>query len=945
MDYAGTHTCLTSGPSIFRQGLSRLARLLALALLLGVTAVSAPGCKRKPPPSPTRSTLELGVAFAGCEAVRIDDRGPVCELGESRSIRLVVAKIVTDVTIHAARHGEDPSAEVRLREVAREDPQRTVRSVEVPVGLERVIVRGKTAAGIKSFELVIAASRRVPWVLEAKGLRSKGELAKARAVASAHTSDPDPADRAAAKDLLARIALGEGHAEDAFPLFREAIAAHRAARRVSDEIDDSFALAFALHQRSHRYDEARSVLDAIAKSLPSYPEGRAREPYYRGILASETGDPRRALGLLRNAEIEAFYLDMKKLHRNALAALALELLAIGDAAESVKILTTLAKDPEVKGCERVELANDLAWAMLLENDSRLTKAESPRPFLEAALADASCSDAYVRSFALGNLAREALNAGELTTAEKHLAAARAAVTEPRGTERLAWLEIEARLLLSKKEPAKALARFEEARSLARAGLLLEAEWSALIGRGEALEALGKRAEAAAAYLAAEDVLDRTTLLVPLGEGRGKYVAERSRSARAAVDLFVAIGKNEDAARVARRSRVRVIETIDYVVRVGTLDAAARVRWEAALRTYRSAREAIDSEAAGDWRLPGDGLARATESRKQRETELRVALESAMSVITGAARSGTDARAAEPIAPQDLELVVHPGKKDWYAFAADATTTTAHKLDARYDAPDVLAPSLFGPITARIKAARRVRVRAYGRWTTVDVHSLPFEGAPLLEQVAVDYPVGLRRAEDAGHFDRRALVVGDPHDDLAAARREASAVAKALDGVMPHSLLLGALATSQAVAAALPRAGLFHYAGHSKAFQGADGWQNQLSLAAGGRLTVGDLLSLAPAPRKAVLLGCNAATSTDGGELHLAHALIASGSEEVIAPVATVDDVVTARLADALYAEDIRKTTLDLATDGSLAQAYRLAWRRVHAEKPDVDLSSFRVLAR
>jgi hypothetical protein len=288
---------------------------------------------------------------------------------------------------------------------------------------------------------------------------------------------------------------------------------------------------------------------------------------------------------------------------------------LGRSNESLAVLKALERDPEVTGCERVEIANDLGWASLLSNEASPDRPpQDPRPMLRAALDDASCSDAYLRSFALGNLARFELSRDNDTEAAKHLADARLAVKEPRGTERLAWLDLEARILLARHEPAKALARFDEERALARAGLLLDPEWSALVGRAEALQALGQRADAVTALLAAEEVLDRAILLVPLGEGRGTFVAERSRSARAAIELLLLLGRDEDAARVARRSRTRVLASVERSSRIELLAAGERARWEAALRSYRSAREAIDAEAANDWKLPADALARTTAAR-------------------------------------------------------------------------------------------------------------------------------------------------------------------------------------------------------------------------------------------------------------------------------------------------------------------------------------------
>ena len=926
VDYAGTHARLTS--------------LLSILGALGFLLLAA--CRRAPAPAPKDAALE--VTFSGCAAVVAREDSVTCQLGDSRVLRLVGAP--ERAIFEAVRYVPSHEAETRLLSTRFVGTTNTpTHQVDVPFDVDELVVRAERDGRPARFTLHVATARKIPWIDEAKSARANGNRAHARSLAEAHVGAPDDAERAAAKDLLARIALSEGHAEEAFPLFRAAIESHRAARRLSDEIDDSFALAFALHQRSHRYDEARAALDDVAKVIPLYPEGAARAPYYRGILASETGDARSALRLLRDAELLAARLGMSRLDRNARAARALEMQVLGRSTESVTLLETLERDVDVKGCERVEIANDLGWGYLLANEENPERPRGdPRPMLRAALADPSCTDAYLRSFALGNLATFEASTGNVTAAEEHLAAAQAAVKEPRGTERLAWLDLEARILLAKHDGAKALARFDEELALARAGLFLEREWRALVGRSDALQALARRSEAVSALVAAEELLDRAILLVPLGEGRGSFVAERSRSARGAIELLVSLGRNEDAANVARRSRTRVLASVERSLRIEELSSGDRARWEAAVRAFRSAREAIDADAASDWKLPADALRRAMEVRKQREQELHVALESAMAVLTRAARADAEAAQKEPIAAGDLELVIHPGTKDWIVFAADAKRTTAHRVPDPFTPSAELAHALFDPIKSRLLAARRVRVRAYGKWRWVHVHALEIDGVPLLAKVAVDYPLGLRGAAGDVTFDRRALVVGDPDGTLVASRAEATFVAKAVSARMPTTLLIGNAATSKAVASALPRAGFFHYAGH--AVVDSRTWSSRLELEGGGRLTVGDLFSLTPAPRRAVLLGCSAGRSFDEHDaLGLAHALIAAGTEEVLAPVDQVSDGLAKNVAEALYAGAAGDAALDLDAEGSLAVAARLALLRVREQDPAADWKAFRVLAR
>jgi cellulose synthase operon protein C len=243
----------------------------------------------------------------------------------------------------------------------------------------------------------------------------------------------------------------------------------------------------------------------------------------------------------------------------------------------------------------------------------------------------------------------------------------------------------------------------------------------------------------------------------------------------------------------------------------------------------------------------------------------------------------------------------------------------------------------------------VRVRAYGAWRTVDVHALPFEGAPLVAAVAVDYPVGALEASAAAPAPS-ALVVGDPKGDLPRAATEARAVTKILDAKkIPFKLMSGSEATSNAVIDWMKKATLFHYAGHG-VFAGAEGFESALPLAEGGRVTIADVLATSPGPRIVVLSGCDAAKSDGDAEgLGLAQAFVAAGALEVLAPTRPVADDLAADVATAVHetlAEDDGAAAG--ASSGALARALRDASRRVWAGDgggAGRDVAAFRVLSR
>ncbi len=909
-------------------------------------------CHRSPAPAEAKETA-LEATFGGCAAVTAEDRGIVCELGEARELKLVVSRAALDVTIEVETSAKGKSTPIASRSEVSLDSVR--HTVDVPVSAGQITVRATVKGERSAFRLTVRDAASPPWLGEAKALRSSGELPRARALAVAHLED-GPSTCALAKSLLARISLAEGHSEDAFVLFRAAIALHRSARRLSDVVDDSFALAFALHQRSHRYDEARATLDALSTELLLYPEGQAREPYYRGILASETGNRRGARVWLQEAEKRAHTLGMNRLERHAQAALALEMQVLGHARESLERLRGLERLPEVTGCERVEVANDLGWGALLANESTGDLREDARGPLERAVAAQDCGDVNVKGFAFGNLARLALREGDSSGAQTYLDRARALVTEPRGSERLAWLDLDGQILLSRHLPHAALARFDEELTKANSNAALEAVWSAHLGRARALEALGRRADVVDSLLKAEAVVDRAMLLVPLGEGRGVFVSDHDRSARWVIEHLVTVGRTTEAASVARRSSMRVLGSVARALRIERLPPTERSRWENAVQSYRASREELEAQATTNWKLPTDARGRSAANRKDRESTLRGLLEAAMAELTTNTNDNAEtevaARGHPP--PGDLEVLVHPGKTGWFAIAVDASRATAHRIpDPEGVSLQDLARALLDPIASRIAEAKRVRVRAYGAWRRVDIHAMPFHGAPLLASVTVDYPLGLGTRYPLGlgtrpaavRTESQALIIGDPTSDLEAARGEAERVAIEVRRRMRVTTLLGSEATSRGTLARLARVDLLHYAGHG-VFAGAEGWESTLPLADGASLSIGDLLALPRAPLKVVLTGCDAARSAGGAEgLGLAQALVVSGSEEVLAPTRPVSDVLGAALAGALYSGSNGDVTCAFGDPGSLARATRIALEALRARDPAADWSAFRVLAR
>jgi CHAT domain-containing protein len=276
------------------------------------------------------------------------------------------------------------------------------------------------------------------------------------------------------------------------------------------------------------------------------------------------------------------------------------------------------------------------------------------------------------------------------------------------------------------------------------------------------------------------------------------------------------------------------------------------------------------------------------------------------------------------------LTWFPATTGLLAFAADAHQTRVVRL------PDARPEGLLAPFEAELAAAKRVRALPYGPVRGLDVHALPFRGAPLIAHAAVVYGLDLPPVNKSS-VNRRALLVADPRGDLRGARAEADAVEAHLKG-WTLTRLDGEAATGAAVRAALAATDLFHYAGHGR-FAGAMGWDSALPLAADARLGVDDILALPNVPAQVVLSGCETARQAADAPLEavgLAQAFMVAGAESAIAATRPVDDTLARDLAADLY--------LHAGTE-SAEDALRRAQTVLAQGPPGRDWAAFRVLVR
>ncbi|MGK3981954.1 CHAT domain-containing protein [Sorangium sp. So ce136] len=987
----------------------RALRTALEAAILGAMALALAGDAHRPPtpatPASTAPAPPLEVEFAGCSAVHA---GPACALPDDRTLRLWVkapmdARVV--IAVDATVTADAPLAALDGALIQ----EGVLARVPVPDGADALSVTAERDGARASFRLPLLPPLEAPPLKDAEALRRNGKLDEASSALDALASAPDPAVQALAIGKRARVDLARGRIPEAIAGFEASIRAHRAAGRVSDEFLDRLALSYTLLYNGRRFAEARAALGALGPLEAIHPEGRALKPYYEALLSSESGDLRAALRQLdaSAAGAERLGLGDHRLHVLQMRADLLQTLGRPLEAQAllreVKALLPASSAP----CEQASLLNDIGWNALHVawasdgSSGPLADAEAPLARADAGssgpLADAEapltaalalyrgpCPRPAEQANALTNLALAKLEAGQTGAARALLDEARR--TDPRPDARVAmyWIEIEGRIALRSGNPASALRIYDRLSQLAEASELPEGRYRAALGRGRALEALGRLDAAIAAYEGAEAVRSDLSLLVPLGQGRGGYLGRFEESARLEVDLLLRRDPRR-ALRAARRSRALALAALRWIDGIEALGGEERARWETALAAYRDARAAFDEEGRDDWRLSSDELEAARVTRASRGRSIRALLDEALFLARRGEPAPAELADAPALAEGELMLVLHPIRDGWAGFAVSRGGVVARRLPALdLSSPAAeLAAGLLAPFAAPLRAATRLRVAAHGALDRIDFHALPWEGAPLVARMPVTYGLDLpergarpadvasatrsagaagetrpadaasaprsagaageTRPADAASAPRSALVVADPRRDLPAARREADAVARALEGKgLRVERLSGGLATHRAVAGALEQPGIevFHYAGHGF-FGGLDGWDSGLALAGGSELAVGDILALRRAPARVVLSGCDtarteaaqAAPGARGLGLGLAQALLVAGARSVIAATRPVDDALAERVMAALYAGEQQDPA------AQLREATLAALRA----DPSCDWASFRAL--
>lgn len=807
-------------------------------------------------------------------------------------------------------------------------------AIELPRDIHTA--RLEIEAGGRRGVLVLRASSSPAWAVQALEKKARGDHAAVSAIVLPHVDDTDASSRARALGLLARAELALGRTNDAATHFRRSIGEAEAAGHVSDAVDDGLALSFML-SRAARWAEARSAIDRVEPLSRSYPDGRARVPYYRALSSFAFGDIRAAMRELDVARAQAERLGLTRLTWNIRNERALALERWGRRDDAIAELRALLseRDESISACDRATASFNLGFATMVRAQETTGPCAPPSPPNDAegwlaqsiALNDTRCPDA-VRS-AMGHvlLGDLALGRGDLDRASEELE--RVDLREATLGLRRDHLDLKARIHLARKEAPHALEAYERLVALARAEGRVDDERRALEGVGGAREALGQREAAIEAFTAADELLEAASVLVPLGEA-GSFQAARDTATRARVELLLASGREREALDLARAARVRLLTSVVSLDRIDSLPPEARARWEAAVARYRAERKKLDAEGARDWEKASSELLRVRAERDEALTRIRAALDDAMLEMPRAPNA-----TLPPFGTTDATLFAMMTRTGAVVFIARKETASLRvvRLDALRDRSSA-TQAIIGAAAddlARLESGSTVRIVTSADLACLDLHAEPLpSGAPLVTSMRVVYGLDLPSSVAPKPRPERVLVVSDSRDDLPFARDEGRLVAESFTrSGRATEHLSGRSASGPAFHDALQRATVLHYAGHAFDAEG----DLVLPLADGARFTVADALALPMSPERVTLSACTAGRITPSGValgMGLVQAFLERGAREVLAPTRPVRDEIALALAHALV-------------DGNADLARSIA--RLREQHPNDDWAAYRVWGR
>lgn len=876
--------------------------------------------------------MPLALEYAGCKRVWRERR---CELNEPRALTIWVAGNTPPLVRSS---GVVLSVEEPLLVGGGHRGRYVVPSEASEVTVER---DGRSAV------IALQPSSESPLLGRAQSLRSAGRWSEAQDLLEGHVDELTPVESMRARALLARLALARGEVAKAVPVLQQTAAAALHEGLLSEAAYDTLALAFVLTNKLHDLVQARAVLQRATADFVNLPEVQALLPYYKAVLAIQMGEQQAALLHLKEAILRAERLDLRSDVQAAQKQLALSLHSLGRHQEATQQQEGLmAESTETVPCLHLGNLITLTW-FLLNSDLPVDRKKITSVLGRVERALLTCPEPAKRRNHALNLVYDALRQQQWDLARQRLDDLRA-FEGGKDNRLITWEELfRGQLAASQSRWREALSHYLRSETLAVASGERALIHVAKLERARTLEKRGARSEALELLQEVEHLADELVRWVPLGEGQQMFALQLEGGTRSLVSAYLQRNEPGLAALAARRGRLRLLGAAWRASKVQALGGERRVAWEQAVSDYRSLKAALDQRAARDWELSKAELDAAVRERDVELQQLRNTLGRAHAALAPNAPSSpiveTTAKLARPtllVTRNDEQWLALVGAGDeWQAF--ELGPVGEHSSSEQWGQALSSAFDHVAGLSTRCAPDCALGVIVHPLLEGLDVHALNHRGSPMLARMPIvylldDWTLPASRAP----LERlnSTLIVGDPSGDLPVARREARAVADRTLATR-QTLLLHADATKQAVLAEWRSSDLFHFSGHAR-FAGLDGLESSLMLAQNEQLTLADALTAEGSPRFAVLSACDAGrarTDSEGG-LGMSHALIAAGSEVVVAPNRVVPDTSAARFANEFYA------TLQGYSIEDWATAARRASLSLRTADPNSDWSTYRVHA-
>jgi CHAT domain-containing protein/tetratricopeptide (TPR) repeat protein len=474
------------------------------------------------------------------------------------------------------------------------------------------------------------------------------------------------------------------------------------------------------------------------------------------------------------------------------------------------------------------------------------------------------------------------------------------------------------------EPATALGYAEQGVALARRVNSAASSWWPLQSLGRAYTALGRRAEAEAAYAESISVIERWNAQIAGGDSDGrKFFEQRGRSYSLLLALKLQDGDVEAALQLAEQAKAR---------RLGDVLAGGRARITQAMTEEEKQQEQkLAREVArlntGKAQKEFEAASRALEAFRAElysaHPELQVHRgEAPPARVSNMQALVTDGRTllVEYVVLADTLAIftIERGADGVPKAALDRVAMKRSDLDERVAAfrerlasrdpeyragAQALHRTLLGPIHARLAGKANVVIVPDGVLWNLPFHALVDDaGRHAIERFAISYAPSLtvlRESLRAKPVNGNLLAIGAPRGNLPNASAEVRELGKLYgEG---STVLTGAQATDARWREMAPRSGILHLATHG-VLNAANPMFSYLEVA-GGEVEARELLDLELHASLAVLSGCETARGelrNGEGVVGLAWAMMIAGVPSVVVSQWKVDSASTTELMLAFH---------------------------------------------